>query len=96
LGCSAEEGLSVSSGDVDEVIEEVIVSDEDGETSQEDGEDAISIASHDSFDAILNSVEEELKGGGKKRTASTSNPSDGPAKPKRYVRSTYSSLVITA
>jgi len=80
----AEEGLSVSSADVDEVIEEVIVSEEE-ESSDEGGEDAISIASHDSFDEILNSVEQELKGG-KKRTASSSQPpADGPARAKRLV-----------
>ena len=71
----------MSSGDVDEVIEEVIVSDEDS-SDEDEGEDAISIASHDSFDEILNSVEEELKGG-KKRTASTSNTSESPVKPKK-------------
>jgi len=79
-----EEGLSVSSGDVDQVIEEIIVSgEEENDSGDDEVEDAISIASHDSFDEILNSVEEEIRGskkrtsiGGNKVPGSTNGPSD--------------------
>ena len=69
--CSlAAEGLSVSSSDCDEIVEEVVVSEDDDENNNaekeqqsSEGEDAVSVASKDSFDEILNSIEEEINGG---------------------------------
>jgi hypothetical protein len=73
------EGLSVSSSDCDEIVEEVVVDDDDDENNNDEkpeeseGEDAVSVASKDSFDEILNSIEEEINGGvGVKKNATAS------------------------